>query len=193
MTREKMARLVHLPPRANELVLVSDLKRQVTFMVGALTRTLTVPLPLQFPERDFKKGASSAWATLPDKRTSSVIAVAKDWVRCRCMEILFRTASDARSACAGHRGRYERKPSHHVFVPCGRLQLRISTGAGLHFLGHRTRSTRRLAPSHRPCSVERNLCRWLPLEVPSSCLRSSKPRHDPRSQRHVWWGWTFQS
>jgi hypothetical protein len=43
MTREKTTRLVQRPSSASELAVVSDLKLQVTLIVGALMRTFTVP------------------------------------------------------------------------------------------------------------------------------------------------------
>lgn len=59
MTREKTARLVQRPSRAMELAVVFDLNLQVTFIVGELARTFTVPLPLQLPASVFKNMDSS--------------------------------------------------------------------------------------------------------------------------------------
>src|ERR1700712_4843027 len=84
-----MARLVDLPPRASEEAVVFEVKRQVTLIVGALTRTLTVPCPLQLPASDLRNGASSAWAMPPDSRASVVTAIGRDCATYRIMRLSF--------------------------------------------------------------------------------------------------------
>jgi hypothetical protein len=67
-----MARLLHLPSSESDRVVVADLKLHLTFKVGALTRTLTVPVPLQLPDMDLRKGVSSARAVTAERHTAAM-------------------------------------------------------------------------------------------------------------------------
>lgn len=72
MAREKTARLVHLPSSESDSGVVSDVNRHLMFNVGELTRTFTVPAPLQRPDKDFKNAASSAWAAPADAHATAI-------------------------------------------------------------------------------------------------------------------------
>ncbi len=65
MARENTTRPVHFPFNESEVSVVFEEKVQDTFIGFELARTLTVPLPLQLPSRDFRNSASLAWAPVP--------------------------------------------------------------------------------------------------------------------------------
>jgi hypothetical protein len=74
MAREKTARLVHLPSSESDNGVVADVNRHLMCNGGELTRTFTVPAPLQLPDMDFKNAVSSANAPPADAVAIAITA-----------------------------------------------------------------------------------------------------------------------